>query len=94
MRELKLVVDVDIGVDLFRRTPPGVRELKQIEEAWQKSRVCRTPPGVRELKPVLYEPYLAERCSRTPPGVRELKRDLSTTTARSGLVAPLPGCVN
>ena len=32
------------------RTPPGVRELKQVHSTPRISRLGRTPPGVRELK--------------------------------------------
>ncbi len=34
------------------RTPPGVRELKQVYGMTSALPLRRTPPGVRELKPV------------------------------------------
>ena len=49
MRELKRSVAV-WPLSLFRRTPPGVRELKQLREHQRRLHRRRTPPGVRELK--------------------------------------------
>ena len=41
-----------LGIRTSRRgrTPPGVRELKLVEDASQSGGKGRTPPGVRELK--------------------------------------------
>ena len=60
----------------LRRTPPGVRELKQTQATPSLSLSRRTPPGVRELK--LNSEHSADTTSsRTPPGVRELKLNFS-----------------
>ena len=37
-------------IQKWRRTPPGVRELKRRNETNDTTDGCRTPPGVRELK--------------------------------------------
>ena len=38
------------SVDVVRRTPPGVRELKLVLTLVASVNFSRTPPGVRELK--------------------------------------------
>ena len=50
MRELKLSIDIAEGKGGDCRTPPGVRELKLLNDTKCFSEISRTPPGVRELK--------------------------------------------
>ena len=93
MRELKHRPHRLYRLGPFRRTPPGVRELKLLKLAQKILVLSRTPPGVRELKPR----GRGEEVSflgRTPPGVRELKRSIYARIHSRKLVAPLPGCVN
>ena len=56
MRELKLRFHVALNIMLYRRTPPGVRELKLVLLALMV--LSRTPPGVRELKLYIFTSVL------------------------------------
>ena len=78
---------------LWRRTPPGVRELKLPRSRKILQRQSRTPPGVRELK-LTKGTNIAEKLCRTPPGVRELKLSPMFGDTLYPYVAPLLGCVN
>ena len=60
--------------DEDRRTPHGVRELKQLGgRNYLRAKWCRTPHGVRELKLSAVVAKISVEQSRTPHGVRELK---------------------
>ena len=43
----------ETNIQKWRRTPPGVRELKRKSTLLKRIRERRTPPGVRELKLVI-----------------------------------------
>ena len=80
-------------MDAPSRTPPGVRELKRLDNMLKQDDFGRTPPGVRELK--LMTPKRSRPGTRrTPPGVRELKQECKHRYESLRNVAPLPGCVN
>ena len=59
----------ETNIQKWRRTPPGVRELKHVASLrLLVVHLGRTPPGVRELKPEVVTTALTEKGVAPLPG--------------------------